>query len=242
MAYSYIEYISDGSTVIYNVPFDYIDKENISITVNDMTCLDVTYTTASGYYNADMPEYRWVEDNSIQFVFSPLTGDVIEIQRNTEKNTVVVDFANGAILDEADLDLALLQALYNTQEAYDLMDIHEVFLAEANVIRMLEETTVLWEDCALYWNNLANATATAESVDSWETASVTLTDGLFHFSIPRAADGQVPTGIALAKAEVGVDDGHLRITVYGLDASDSYINDDGCLLLEFNELSVEDEE
>lgn len=92
------------------------------------------------------------------------------------------------------------------------------------------------------WNNLASAHATAVSVSSDNPASVVYNNGVFNFSIPRAADGQTPIGLSLANFDVSTNSGHLtfRVQQCDFDSCDAYINDKGELILALKNPSIGD--
>jgi hypothetical protein len=102
MAYSYILTTVSGGVNTFNLTFDYISKEHIKVFVN----------------NIETQEYSWFSDSQIT-VNNVVNGDVVKIQRNTPKDTRLVDFTSGGILTEADLDKSALQTFFITQEAFD---------------------------------------------------------------------------------------------------------------------------
>lgn len=107
MAYSYVEYDGDGSTVLYSITFPYISASHVIVTVGGVTkTLGVDYT---------MPT-----TSTLQFTTAPASGTKnIRISRNSSQNARLVDFQNGSTLTEADLDKDGNQAFYLAQEALD---------------------------------------------------------------------------------------------------------------------------
>ena len=103
MAYSYVLYAGDGSNKYFSFNFSYLDKSHVKAKI------DNTPTTA----------FTWLTNNSIQFTTAPAAGVVLEIYRETPQNSAPVDFTDGSILLERDLDLLATFNLYVGQEATD---------------------------------------------------------------------------------------------------------------------------
>ena len=128
MADSYNEYAGNGSTKTFTVSFPYIDKSHVKVYVNNTPMLNPSDWTWSG--------------SQVAFTYAPGSGAVVLIKRDTPRNTRLVDFQPGAVLTEADLDLAHLQHFYSNQELYDsyerLLDGAKTRLAGANGIAITE--------------------------------------------------------------------------------------------------------
>ena len=108
MAYSYVTYTGDGSTQIYTVPFPFIKQEDIHV------FLDAEEVPAE--------RIEWLSEASIKFDTPPEQGTVIRIRRDTDKEEAVVDFHDGSVLSEEDLDQNTRQLLFIAQEAYDALE------------------------------------------------------------------------------------------------------------------------
>ena len=119
MAYSYKTYSGTGSQVDFNIAFDdepgidgkpYLSSSHIEV------YLDAVKQT-SGYT---------IDETSsppkVTFDSAPSSTVTVKIQRVTPKTAGarVVDFQDGSILSESDLDTAALQNLYIAQEAQDV--------------------------------------------------------------------------------------------------------------------------
>lgn len=111
MANSRVLYTGNGSTSAFNVPFGYINKSHVSVTLNGVALLTPM-------------EFSWNNDTTIQMSLVPEVGDAILIKRTTPRATRLVDFTNGSVLTEAELDLAHLQHHYAIQELYDAYEAH----------------------------------------------------------------------------------------------------------------------
>ena len=103
---SRVSYTGDGSTSIFSIPFPYISRTHVKVKINN--------TELYPY------EYEWLSDSSIRIKTIPKQGDAITIHRETPYERRLVDFQNGAVLTEAELDLAHLQNFYISQEIRDI--------------------------------------------------------------------------------------------------------------------------
>ena len=99
-AYSYAQFVGNGTNTLFTFGFPYLDRSHISVKVNGTT-----------------KSFTWVADGSINITPAP-TGTV-EIRRTTPKDTPPVDFSDGSVLKESDLDLMVRFLLYTAQEAAD---------------------------------------------------------------------------------------------------------------------------
>lgn len=102
MAYSYVRYEGDGSNTSFAFTFPYIDQSHVKVRVNGVL---TSYTWLSGYTVSVSP--------------APAIGAVVEVRRETPKETAPVDFTDGSVLLESQLDLITNFNLYSAQEALD---------------------------------------------------------------------------------------------------------------------------
>lgn len=103
MALSYVPYLADGVTDIFNIPFPYISKSHIQVRINGVLDNNVTFLTDATVKTSSMPP----------------DGVIVEVRRVTPNSALLVDFADGSLLSEDDLDLFALQTLYVMQETQD---------------------------------------------------------------------------------------------------------------------------
>lgn len=104
---SYVQYIGNGSTTTYSVTFPYIARAHIVVSVDGIVKLSPS-------------DFEWLSDASINFRSAP--GGTVTIRRITERTTPLVDFQNGSVLTEDELNTAHLQNFYITQELQDALD------------------------------------------------------------------------------------------------------------------------
>ena len=93
--YSFVQLPGNGVTRNFSFSFPYLNKTHITATVDGVDTL-----------------FTWLTSNIIQFATAPGVGKIVEIRRTTPLDVPVVDYSNGAVLIETDLDAASLQLLY----------------------------------------------------------------------------------------------------------------------------------
>lgn len=101
-AYSYIEYPADGLTTTFVVPFVYVNQTDVHTFINGVETPAV-----------------FTSPNTISIIPAPAAGAVVRLQRTTNISERAVDFVNGAVLTEEDLDTAFIQVFNAAQEAVD---------------------------------------------------------------------------------------------------------------------------
>lgn len=113
MARSYVLYSGNAVQENFSIPFGYLDRDHVVVSVNNVVKEEET-------------DYTFQSASVIHFLTAPGSGSSnVNIARNTPTNTAVVDFEDGSTLLEGDLDNAALQALYATEEALDALDAEE---------------------------------------------------------------------------------------------------------------------
>jgi hypothetical protein len=106
MAFSYVRYTANGSTTNYTFAFPAIDPEHIKVRVNGVLTTLFTFLNSS----------------TIKMNVAPAAGVILDIRRETPKEQVIVDFTDGSVLLERDLDLLGTYSLYLAQETEDALD------------------------------------------------------------------------------------------------------------------------
>ena len=86
--------------------FDYLAKADIKVFVD-------------GVEKTRPTDWDFLDSNTIDFVSHPASGAVIRIERQTPAVTRNVDFQDGSVLSEADLDDSARQIFFVAQEASD---------------------------------------------------------------------------------------------------------------------------
>jgi hypothetical protein len=105
MAYSVASYTGDGSNTQFAVPFPLLSRDHLRVFVGGVEAAFV-----------------WITDGSISVISTPALGETVELRRDSNRSSPLVDFQDGSVLTEADLELANQQAIYIAQEAFDAAD------------------------------------------------------------------------------------------------------------------------
>jgi hypothetical protein len=113
MANTYVDYIGDNTTTSFAFPFPYLDDTHVVVQLDTVALAGgkfVDQTVTTHYTIQTSPSA------AIIFVTAPATGDRIRIKRDSASNTALVDFENGSVLTEVELDRAYLHNLYLNEE------------------------------------------------------------------------------------------------------------------------------
>lgn len=99
--------LPDPSNRQFEVDFEYISKDHISILVDGV---ETTF-------------FSWVNDARIQLDDPTISGQVVTFIRETSPATRLVDYQTGSVLSEEILDKDSLQGFYLAQEANDIKEV-----------------------------------------------------------------------------------------------------------------------
>ena len=97
-----VSYTGDGSTTQYSITFPFIDSTHIK------AFIDGSQTTAFT-----------ISSSTLTFSSAPANASEITIERQTPNNARIVDFTDGSVLTESDLDKSADQNFYIAQEISD---------------------------------------------------------------------------------------------------------------------------
>jgi hypothetical protein len=105
VAYSIVQFVGDGTSTTYSFSFPYIDSSHLEVLVS-----------------GEPVGYTLTNTNTITLDTPAPSGAYVTIARNTPKGAVPVDFSDGSILREADLDVLAVFSTFVAQETYDRAD------------------------------------------------------------------------------------------------------------------------
>ena len=123
-SYGFVTYTGNGSTTAYSISFSYIDSTHIKAYLNGVA------TTAFS-----------IAGSTLTFDTAPTNGVTIRIERETPLTSRLVDFQDGSVLTEADLDMSANQNFYAVQEMSDdqsnnmQLDTDDKYNANSKVIK-----------------------------------------------------------------------------------------------------------
>lgn len=121
MSYSKVEYIGNGVSTVFTIPFSYIDREHIN-------AIDTGNTGNT---------FTFINDQNILMSEPVADGDKLIIKRITPVDQLLNYFDSASVLEGKELDADFLQALFSLQEIKDVLvdtgqDITE-FLTDINM-------------------------------------------------------------------------------------------------------------
>ena len=104
---------SNGKSDPFNISFAYLAESEIDVTVGD----DPTPKTQGTHY-------EFASGTTIKFLSGhvPTNGTAIKFQRDTDISAKKIDFQDGSVLTEADLDTQSDQILFGLQEFVDIVN------------------------------------------------------------------------------------------------------------------------
>ena len=140
MANSFVRYTGNGSTDAYAVPFSYRAQADVNVTIDGVATSAYTWDGAG---------------TTITFTTAPDNLTSIEIRRTTSQAARLVDYADGSVLKENDLDTDSFQGFYMGQEAID----------DANDRIKLDNADFQWDAQSKRIKNVADPTANTDAVN-----------------------------------------------------------------------------
>lgn len=144
MAYSYVQYTGNNATTNFAFSFPYLDSSHIKVRVDGV-----------------ITPFTFVNSGTVQISPAPLAGKIIDIRRETPKDIAPVNFTDGSVLLEQDLDLLAAFNLYTAQESAD-------GVADA----IVKDSTGVWDAQSRRIKDVANPVNANDAVNkNWaETA------------------------------------------------------------------------
>lgn len=136
-----VTYTGDGSTITYSIPFPYLLATDVKAEVDGVI---VPCSASGGFVTLASP---------------PAAGKQVRFWRQTGLTGKRVDFTDGAVITEADLDKSATQAFYMGQEAFDQA---QIVLGDVTSVKVLKDT-IIAETTALKDNAYNSAVSAAAS-------------------------------------------------------------------------------
>ena len=116
MANTYVDYTGNGSETDFNFSFPYIKTSHVAVEVNEGQGAGglnkwVRKTLTTDYTVQTSP------NTFVRFTTAPASNVKVRVLRDSEANEGIVDFANGSVLTETELDNSYQHNRYLAQEA-----------------------------------------------------------------------------------------------------------------------------
>lgn len=115
MASTIANYQGNGSTTDFSVPFDYLAKKFVKVTVDSREKL-------GGDYGDTTKDYFFVDKTTIRFNTAPASGTEIIIRRYTSATDRIVSFKDASVLKAKDLDVSTIQTIHIAEEGREIIN------------------------------------------------------------------------------------------------------------------------
>ena len=109
MANTYVDYTATASQTDFAFSFPYLEDEHVTVTINGVATTAFTIVTS--------PSTKIVLDTGAT------AGQSVRVQRVSAPDENLVDFVNGSVLTESELDRAYLHNRYLAEESAEQNDI-----------------------------------------------------------------------------------------------------------------------
>ena len=148
MANTYVDYTATAGQTDFAFSFDYLEDEHVTVSIDGVATTDFTIVTT--------PSTKIVLDTGAT------AGQVVRVARYSQPDQNLVDFVNGSVLTESELDRAYLHNRYLAEES-----------AEQNDVSLrVKEGAAGWDGLNKRLLNLANP------VDDQDAATKDYVDGV----------------------------------------------------------------
>lgn len=115
MASTIAFYTGDGATTDFTVPFDYLAKKFVRVS------LGVTILKG-GDYGDTSKDYYFLDKTKVRLKVPPKEGEVLTIRRYTSATDRVVSFKDASVLKATDLDVSSVQTIHIAEEGRDIIN------------------------------------------------------------------------------------------------------------------------
>jgi hypothetical protein len=110
MATTYVDYTATAGQTDFAFNFPYLEDEHVTVEINGVAQLSSAFTIVT------TPTLKVVLNSGAT------AGQVVRVRRKSQPNTNLVDFVNGSVLTESELDRAYLHNRYLSEEISELND------------------------------------------------------------------------------------------------------------------------
>ena len=108
MANTYVDYTASAAQTDFAFSFDYLEDEHVTVEIDGVATTAFTIVTT--------PSTKVVLDSGAT------AGQIVRVRRKSQPDTNLVDFVNGSVLTESELDRAYLHNRYLAEEISELND------------------------------------------------------------------------------------------------------------------------
>lgn len=115
MASTIAIYTGDGTTTDFTVPFDYLAKKFVKVSVG-LTVLE------GGDYGDTSKDFYFLDKTTVRLKTAPQAGTEVTVRRYTSATDRIVSFKDASILKATDLDTASIQTIHIAEEGRDFIN------------------------------------------------------------------------------------------------------------------------
>ena len=115
MASTIAIYTGDGTTTDFTVPFDYLAKKFVKVSVG-LTVLE------GGDYGDTSKDYYFLDKTTVRLRTPPQAGAEVTVRRYTSATDRIVSFKDASILKATDLDTSSIQTIHIAEEGRDIIN------------------------------------------------------------------------------------------------------------------------
>ena len=145
MANTFQDYTATADQTDFAFTFDYLEDEHVTVEINGVVQLTSAYSII-------------VESNGdtkVRLNVGATAGQIVRVRRKSQPDTNLVDFVNGSVLTESELDRAYLHNRYLAEEIAELND----------ASLQLEQGGTQWDAKSLRIKNVDAPTATGDATN-----------------------------------------------------------------------------
>ena len=215
MANSFVRYTGNGSTDAYAVPFSYRAQADVSVTIDGVATTAFTWNGAG---------------TVITFTSPPADTTSIEIRRTTSQAARLVDYADGSVLKENDLDTDSFQGFYMGQEAID----------DANDRIKLDNADFQWDAQSKRIKSVADPTAAQDAVTlNYLTTTYLTTATIGHIGTLGAIASDISTvaGISANVTSVASNAANINLVAGSIGSVNTVATDIAKVIAVANDLA-----
>ena len=125
MASTIAIYTGDGTTTDFTVPFDYLAKKFVKVSVG-LTVLE------GGDYGDTSKDYYFLDKTTVRLKTAPQAGVEVTVRRYTSATDRIVSFKDASILKATDLDTSSIQTIHIAEEGRDVINDALILNKEGN--------------------------------------------------------------------------------------------------------------
>ena len=198
MANTFQDYTATAGQTDFAFTFDYLEDEHVTVEINGVVQLASAYSII-------------VESNGdtkVRLNVGATAGQIVRVRRKSQPDTNLVDFVNGSVLTESELDRAYLHNRYLAEEISELND----------ASLQLEQGGTQWDAKGKRITNVGTPTASADAttktyVDS-TVSSIALGVGLIPDFNKFTGTGS-ETSFNLSFTTNGISSSAILVTIDG---------------------------